>query len=86
MREFLRVVLAVSAVVMASLPGSASAAGGSCSESVGLWGASSTCMWSYAEYQQSSGAGDGHTWVVAIQCGNGGICTEIEVEITTGGR
>jgi hypothetical protein len=33
-------------------------------------------MWSYAEYQESSSAGDQHTWVVSIQCGNGGICTE----------
>lgn len=36
----------------------------------------SDCAWTYADYQQSSGAGDGHTWVVSIQCGNGGICTE----------
>jgi hypothetical protein len=34
------------------------------------------CAWTYAEYQQSSSSGDAHTWVVSIQCGNGGICTE----------
>ena len=33
----------------------------------------------------SSGSGDGHTWVVSIQCGNGGICAE-HVECTEGGQ
>ncbi len=33
----------------------------------------------------SSGSGDGHTWVVSIQCGNGGICVE-HVECTEGGQ
>lgn len=43
---------------------------------VGLDGVSAECVWSYADYVQTSGSGDGHTWVVSIQCGNGGICTE----------
>ena len=30
----------------------------------------------WAEFQQSSSSGDGHTWIVSIQCGNGGICSE----------
>ena len=45
----------------------------------------SDCAWTYAEYQQSSGAGDEHTWVVSIQCGNGGICS-IHVECNEGGE
>jgi hypothetical protein len=30
----------------------------------------------WGEFQQASSSGDGHTWVVSIQCGNGGICAE----------
>ena len=37
------------------------------------------------EYSETSWSGDGHTWVVSIQCGNGGICTE-HVECTEGGQ
>ena len=33
----------------------------------------------------SASSGDGHTWVVSIQCGNGGICAE-HVECTEGGE
>ena len=43
---------------------------------VGLDGVSATCAWTYADYSASASSGDGHTWVVSIQCGNGGICTE----------
>ena len=43
---------------------------------VGWSQVSADCGWSYADYVETTGAGDGHTWVVAIQCGNGGICTE----------
>ena len=35
-----------------------------------------SCGWTYADYSASASSGDGHTWVVSIQCGNGGICTE----------
>lgn len=45
----------------------------------------SDCAWTYSEYQQSSSSGDGHTWVVSIQCGNGGICSE-HVECNEGGE
>jgi hypothetical protein len=45
----------------------------------------SDCAWSYADYTQTSGSGDGHTWVVSIQCDNGGICTE-HVECIEGGQ
>ena len=34
------------------------------------------CAWTYADYQSSSSSGDSHTWVVSIQCGNGGICAD----------
>ncbi|MCK9822353.1 hypothetical protein NOCD_02525 [Nocardioides cavernae] len=30
----------------------------------------------YVDYTQAASSGDGHTWVVSIQCGNGGICSE----------
>jgi hypothetical protein len=45
----------------------------------------SDCAWSYADYTQTSASGDGHTWVVSIQCDNGGICTE-HVECVEGGQ
>lgn len=51
----------------------------------GLQGVNAQCQWSYSDYQSSSGSGDGHTWVVSIQCGNGGICVE-HVECTEGGQ
>lgn len=58
------------------LPAQPSAADpGSCIQ-VGLDGVKATCVWTYADYSASASSGDGHTWVVAIQCGNGGICTE----------
>jgi hypothetical protein len=34
------------------------------------------CPMSWNEYQEASVSGGGHTWVVTIQCGNGGICAE----------
>lgn len=52
---------------------------------VGWAQVSADCPMSWAEYQDSSSAGDGHTWVVSIQCGNGGICVE-HVECTEGGQ
>lgn len=55
-------------------PASAQADG--CSTQVGILGANSTCAWTYAEYMETSGSDDGRTWVIAIQCGNGGICAE----------
>jgi hypothetical protein len=42
----------------------------------GLQGVNADCQWTYADYSASSSSGDGHTWVVTIQCGNGGICAE----------
>ena len=38
--------------------------------------AAADCSWTYADYSTSASSSDGHTWVVAIQCGNGGICAE----------
>jgi hypothetical protein len=34
------------------------------------------CGWSHADYTQTAASGDAHTWVVTIQCGNGGICMD----------
>lgn len=53
--------------------------------SVGWEQAAADCQWTYADYSDSSGSGDGHTWVVSIQCDNGGICTE-HVECEEGGQ
>jgi hypothetical protein len=36
----------------------------------------SDCAWTFAEYTETSGSQTKHTWVIAIQCGNGGICAE----------
>ena len=47
--------------------------------------AAADCAWTYSEYQTSSSSGDGHTWVVTIQCGNGGICVE-HVECVENGQ
>lgn len=44
--------------------------------SVGWAQVSADCPITWSEYQQASTSGDGHTWVVSIQCGNGGICAE----------
>ncbi|NYE35668.1 hypothetical protein F4692_000772 [Nocardioides cavernae] len=63
---------------------SSPASANGCSTQVGILGVNSECAWTYAEYQQSSSSGDGHTWVVSIQCGNGGICSE-HVECVEGG-
>lgn len=57
------------------LAGPAKADPGECLQ-VGLDGVSATCVWTYADYTASASSGDGHTWVVTIQCGNGGICAE----------
>ena len=53
--------------------------------SAGLQGANADCQWTYADYSGSASSGDGHTWVVSIQCDNGGICTE-HVECVEGGQ
>ncbi len=52
---------------------------------VGMDGVSAECVWTYADYSSSANSGDGHTWVVTIQCGNGGICVE-HVECVEGGE
>lgn len=43
---------------------------------VGMDGVSAECVWSYSDYSATASSGDGHTWVVAIQCANGGICND----------
>ncbi|HEX5916877.1 MAG TPA: hypothetical protein VFY76_03440, partial [Nocardioides sp.] len=52
----------------------------------GLQGANAQCQWTYADYSTTSASsGDGHTWVVSIQCANGGICND-NVECVEGGQ
>jgi hypothetical protein len=66
------IALVGSLVVLAPTPAQADG----CSTQVGILGANSTCAWTFAEYMEASGSDDGRTWVIAIQCGNGGICAE----------
>ena len=67
------------------LPLPASAAGGPCAVAGGLDSFNADCQWTYSDYSSTAGSGDGHTWVVSIQCDNGGICTE-HVECVEGGQ
>lgn len=81
-----RVVLGLFALVgclLVASPPQAHADG--CSTQVGILGANSTCAWTYADYTASSASGDGGTWVVAIQCANGGICND-NVECAENGQ
>ena len=79
----LALLLAAAWSVVAGAP-SATSAKPSCVQ-VTWQAVASDCAWSYADYTQTSGSGDGHTWVVSIQCDNGGICTE-HVECVEGGQ
>ena len=80
-----RVVAALACFVSALVVVSASPAAAEGCIRAGLQGVNAQCQWTYADYSASSGSGDGHTWVVSIQCGNGGICVE-HVECTEGGQ
>jgi hypothetical protein len=81
-----RLILAIIALVGSALFAlQAPAHADGCSTQVGILGLNAECSWTYAEYTQTSGSGDGHTWVVSIQCGNGGICVE-HVECVEGGQ
>ncbi len=53
--------------------------------SVGWAQVDADCPMTWGEFQQASSSGDGHTWVVSIQCGNGGICAE-QVECNENGE
>lgn len=65
------------------VPG-ASAAESSCVQ-VTWQAVASNCAWTYAEYSEASSSGDSHTWVVSIQCANGGICND-NVECVESGQ
>jgi hypothetical protein len=85
----------VVAVWIALLQSSAAAADGArgdepdekdpCAVAGGLDSANATCQWVYANYAQTAASGGGHTWVIAIQCGNGGICAE-QIECVENGE
>lgn len=78
------VAIAWSVLGVVPAPADASAADPSCVQ-VTWQAVASDCAWTYAEYTDASGSQDEHTWVVSIQCGNGGICVE-HVECTEGGQ
>jgi hypothetical protein len=83
MRSALAVCLLLAFVLLVRVP--AGAADGPCAVAGGLDSVSAECQWTYSDYSDTSGSGDGHTWVVSIQCDNGGICTEY-VECVEGGQ
>ena len=83
MRAPLAVLLLVPIVLL--LHAQPALADGPCAIAGGLDSVNAECQWTYADYSTSSSSGDGHTWVVSIQCGNGGICTE-HVECVEGGE
>jgi hypothetical protein len=84
MKRALWVVVSVCiALLLSAPPAGADSAGGEepderdpCAVAGGLDSANATCQWVFANYAQTAASGDGHTWVIAIQCGNGGICAE----------
>src|SRR6478609_2391572 len=78
------VAFAWSVLGAAPAPADASPADPSCVQ-VTWQAVASDCAWTYSEYTDASGSQDEHTWVVSIQCGNGGICVE-HVECTEGGQ
>jgi hypothetical protein len=74
MTRVLAALVAIAALFVVGWQSPASAEG--CSEQIGILGVNAACAWTYPEYTQVSGSDETHTWVVAIQCGNGGICAE----------
>ncbi len=44
-----------------------------------------SAQWTFVDYTTSSASDDGHTWVVSIQCANGGICAD-QVECNENGE
>lgn len=54
---------------------SADAKEGDC-VAVTLAGVSADCAWTYTDFSSQQSSGDGYTWVVALQCDNGGICVD----------
>lgn len=52
---------------------------------VGWWQVDADCPMAWSDYTASASSGDGHTWVVSIQCANGGICAE-HVECVENGQ
>lgn len=70
-------------VTLTAVP--AAAADGECAIAGGLDSFNAECQWTYADYTASAGSGDGRTWVVAIQCANGGICND-NVECAENGQ
>ena len=83
MTRVLAALVALAGLMVIVAPSRASAEG--CSEQVGILGVNASCAWTYPEYTRVSGSDSTHTWVVAVQCGNGGICAE-QVECSENGE
>ncbi len=86
MRRIIGHLVAALALIVGAIVGTPSAATADPSCVQVTWQAvAGNCAWTYAEYTESAGSGDGHTWVVAIQCANGGICND-NVECAENGQ
>ncbi len=85
MAQLLRLTVSLVTLVAALVMYGAAPASAEGCVRAGLQGVNAECQWTYAEYSASSTAGGGHTWVVSIQCGNGGICAE-HVECVENGQ
>ena len=82
MRSFLLAFLLGTAI---TVPMSPAYANEPCGVGVALDSANASCQWAYADYSAAASSSDGHTWVVSIQCANGGICAE-QVECAENGQ
>ena len=79
-------VLVAAVLVQAPMGGAGAEPAASDCVKATLQAVSSDCAWTYAQYEEAaSGGGETHTWVVTIQCGNGGICAE-HVECVENGQ
>ena len=83
MRFLMAGLLCAALLLVPAFPASAA---DNCAIAGGLDSFNADCQWTYADYASASSSSAGeHTWVVAIQCGNGGICAE-HVECSENGQ
>jgi hypothetical protein len=77
MRSFAGVAVTALLLIYGVLAGAPSATASDPSCVQVTWQAvASDCAWTYADYTEAARSQTEHTWVVTIQCGNGGICAE----------
>lgn len=77
MRQAVTAIVAAVSVIAGVLAGSHSTSASEPSCVQVTWQAiASDCAWTFAEYTEASTSRVEHTWVITLQCGNGGICAE----------